>query len=598
MVVLVDGVRLNDPTNSRGGSFDPTTLSLADIERVEIVRGPLSAIYGSDALAGAINVVTRRAAPDDPVEASVRVRGGRFHSGQALARASGGLGGVAAFSLGASIDTFRDPESDGGFDGGSLKAVLGGELPGEIDAEVFARVHESSSRGFPDSSGGSERAVVRTMEDRDVREILVGASLERAFDFDAQDAASTLQFRASRASRREELTSPGIDVVPPLDPIGEGDVPPSVAEDEYARWELWFLADNALPTIDLGATGSLAPRLRVGTNLIWEDGNSRTFLDFSGVGVGFAPADWAENRRTISPFAELELDVAETVTLSGSLRYDAVRGEQDRLSPAVGASLSIPGTTLVVFGNYGEGFKLPSFYARNNPLVGTPTLASERSKGFEVGVRASVGDGLVRAQASYFDLRVRRLIDFNDAIFALENRRRLDSRGVELEIDLAPTDWLGARLGGTWNDNRLRGRGPRSRGSADLARIRRAVRPTRRGAVAPGAGPRRLLDQGLGGRDRRRDRDAGWLWSTRPRGDLAGLPAPRGLRRDPERDGRNAARSGGLRVARDRAPRRTHAATLRERRWNTIRPTGKRRSTPTRPTPGCARRRRSTTTSD
>ena len=55
-VVLIDGVKVNDPTNSRGGSFDFSTLSTDNIERIEIVRGPLSAVYGSGALSGVINI--------------------------------------------------------------------------------------------------------------------------------------------------------------------------------------------------------------------------------------------------------------------------------------------------------------------------------------------------------------------------------------------------------------------------------------------------------------------------------------------------------------------------------------------------------------
>ena len=59
-LVLVDGVELNDPTNTRGGSYDFSKLDMASIERIEIVRGAQSAIYGSDALAGVINIITLR----------------------------------------------------------------------------------------------------------------------------------------------------------------------------------------------------------------------------------------------------------------------------------------------------------------------------------------------------------------------------------------------------------------------------------------------------------------------------------------------------------------------------------------------------------
>src|SRR5476649_2818987 len=59
-LVLIDGVKANDPTNTHGGSYDFSTLDLNDIDRIEFVRGPASAVYGSDAVGGVINIITRR----------------------------------------------------------------------------------------------------------------------------------------------------------------------------------------------------------------------------------------------------------------------------------------------------------------------------------------------------------------------------------------------------------------------------------------------------------------------------------------------------------------------------------------------------------
>ena len=59
-VFLLDGIRVNDLNNTRGGSFDLSSLNVADIERIEIVRGPQSSIYGSGGLAGVINIISRR----------------------------------------------------------------------------------------------------------------------------------------------------------------------------------------------------------------------------------------------------------------------------------------------------------------------------------------------------------------------------------------------------------------------------------------------------------------------------------------------------------------------------------------------------------
>ena len=61
-LVLVDGIAVNDPTNSRGGGFDFANLNPNMVDRIEVVRGAQSAIYGSDALAGVINIITRKPA--------------------------------------------------------------------------------------------------------------------------------------------------------------------------------------------------------------------------------------------------------------------------------------------------------------------------------------------------------------------------------------------------------------------------------------------------------------------------------------------------------------------------------------------------------
>src|SRR6185437_10442396 len=75
-LVLLDGVKANDPTNTRGGSYDFSTLDLNDIERIEFVRGPASAIYGSDAVGGVINIISRRGG--DHLEAALTADGGSF----------------------------------------------------------------------------------------------------------------------------------------------------------------------------------------------------------------------------------------------------------------------------------------------------------------------------------------------------------------------------------------------------------------------------------------------------------------------------------------------------------------------------------------
>jgi vitamin B12 transporter len=98
-LVLLDGVRLNDPTNTRGGSFDFATLSLDDIDRVEIIRSPSSAIYGSDAVGGVINIITRKGTDHFTGDAEAAI--GQYGFWQSAAELRGPVAGATA-SLGVS----------------------------------------------------------------------------------------------------------------------------------------------------------------------------------------------------------------------------------------------------------------------------------------------------------------------------------------------------------------------------------------------------------------------------------------------------------------------------------------------------------------
>ncbi|MEZ4291920.1 MAG: TonB-dependent receptor [Myxococcota bacterium] len=380
VVVLVDGIRLNDPTNARGGSFDPTTLALVDIERIEIVRGPRSATFGSDALAGAINVITRRVGGRSAPHARTRtrrtlpygIRRGRGERGAAWHRGALARGGLRHVPR---------SNSDGGYDGASLKARLEATLPFAVELDATTRIHESSARGFPESSGGpSSRHCARWRIAGCARSWPAWGSA----GVSARSCASTCAPVASPA--REDLTSPGIDPVLPFDPFA--DVPPSRAGDEYTRWDFSFVTDWTPPAWAIGGL-ALDTRVIAGVDGVVEHGESDTYLDFTGTGSGpFTPAGFFDRRRTLGLFAELEQDVGPWLTLSGGLRFDSTPDQRDRVAPP-SASPSTSPAAVRLFGHYGEGFKRPSFYALRNPLVGDPTLAVEKSRGFEIGLRAA-----------------------------------------------------------------------------------------------------------------------------------------------------------------------------------------------------------------
>ena len=427
VLVLVDGIRLNDPNNTHGGSFDPTTLASLNIDRIEIVRGPLSATYGSDALAGAINIITRRAAPEDALSFSVDARGGRFSTGHVHGRASAGVG-WAGLSLAGGYETTDDPYSDGGYRGGNLKASLDSNLPGGIDVRADLRFSSAEAKAYPDASGGPELAVIRALETRDTIQLSTGFTANRqATDWLEVD------LRLAYFLSREDVDSPGVAESFAGSMNG---VPPTQSSSTLNRTKLSVLGT---------ATPIPALRLTTGTDIEWEDGKSQTAYDFGGpdpVAAGFAL-----DRHVAGWFFEGSYDFDWGLALSGSVRGDFPEKYRAEWSPNLGATLLLPRTPVTLYGSWGEGFKLPSFFALGNGLVGNSGLDPERSRGWEVGARGSFFDDGLFTRITYFDLEVENLIDFDPATFLLVNRDRLRSRGVEAEIDVAAMNRL--RFGGS-----------------------------------------------------------------------------------------------------------------------------------------------------
>lgn len=414
-LVMIDGVVVNDETNALGGSYDFSTLDAAWIDRVEIVRGPLSAVHGSAAIAGAINVIPRR--PEDD-EASADLSGGRFGFFNGRAAAGGRRGPLRLFLAGGYTDE-GDPESIGNFRGGSFLTTQSLALPYDAELRGVLRYADSDDEAYPQFSGGPELAVLRDRENRDIDELTTGFTLTqpflRRFSYLARFA---LNRRRERRSTPPVLASEGgFPVIP-----GEPDT-----RERYLRY-----GGTLQGTADL-CTGI---DLTVGGDIYQEDGASRGDLDF-GVPIP-GGADFDLDRRVGAAFAETQWTSEFGLVALAGLRAELPEGRSEELLPRVAAAYTAAtlGTTLQA--SWGQGFKLPSFFALANPLAGNTDLIPERSKGLDTSIAQELFAGRLRARATYFDIEVDNLIDFNSETFLLENLSSARSRGAELELDATP----------------------------------------------------------------------------------------------------------------------------------------------------------------
>ena len=420
-LVLVDGVRVNDPTNARGGSFDFSTFDVADVERVEIARGPYSAVYGGDALAGVVNIVTRRA-PRERTQGYFDAMGGAFDTREISVNAGGPLA-HGNWNLGAGDSNEGEVVRGNHFDSQRISGSVDTELGSATTLFATARYSESSRAGFPDDSGGYEFADIRDTEKREADEAVFGTGLTTRVD------NSTFSLSGGFFERDDHIDSPG--VAPGIrDPFG---VPPSVVDTNLTRY-----------SVTLTGTQKISDMLSVAYGVDWlrEQGTSDGQLDFGG---GFIlPTTFELTRTSWAPFTEVRLDTHMGLSAQAGVRFDRPDDVDSVTSPRIRVAYEFGDSGFTVAGAWGKAFKLPSLYALGHPLVGNPDLAPERGESQEIELSQQLLNGKARWSATWFDGEFRNAIDFDSGPPPmLVNRNLVNTDGFELAGSLGISEqWI------------------------------------------------------------------------------------------------------------------------------------------------------------
>ncbi len=404
-LVLLDGVKVSDPTNAQGGSFDLAQIDPALIERIEVYRGALSAVHGADALSGVVGIRLR-----EPVA------GVSGESARVAGSSAGEIGGDVSATLG--WDHGGLLLGAGAYDSGSLDdnghlrreqglaravGVVGG-----VRLDALGLYSAANRRGFPEESGGTRLAVSRAQE---IKSTGFGLASLEAGAVEPGALAPTLRLNWSRQDVDDDTPAIARGVI--------AGVPRVRAVTNFERLE----AD-----LDLKWThGPLT--LAGGGGYRDELGNGHGFVDF---GRFKAPANYRLRRELASGYVEATLKPLGWATLTGSARYDAPSTAHARWTGRAALRATPVERGPAVFVDYSEGFKLPSIYVLAYPLIANPRLLPETSRNVEAGLDWTVRG--VRARVAAFATRYANLIDFDAVRFREVNRSRADSRGVEGEL--------------------------------------------------------------------------------------------------------------------------------------------------------------------
>lgn len=395
-LVLIDGVRINDPADV-GGGFDFGSLTIGQFDRVELVRGAQSVLWGSRAIGGVVNFITAK--PTEDWQGRVQAEYGWRDRRQVSASATGKAGPVG-LSLGGNWlngDGYSAYNEQRG----------GSERDGFESRSVNARADVALGSGFSVDAGGFHTRAT--------------------FGYDG--------FLADAAHRGTKRDTTGFANLRYANADGS-----LAGRIGYGLTDSRRISDDAVwgPYITDGRNERVEGQLSwtpiaLVSLLVGGESETSRFRDNFGSRDG---------TRIDSGFASATLHPARGLTLSAGVRHDDHKdfGTHTSLSAngawQIGEGVNAP----VLRASYGEGFKAPSLYQLYTN-TGFAALKPETAKSWDVSAEQPFADGHGRLSISWFDRRTRNLIDYDFATWTYYNIGKARAKGLELAVMV--NDWNG-----------------------------------------------------------------------------------------------------------------------------------------------------------
>ncbi len=440
-LILLNGRPIGDPSTPNG-QIDLAGIPLANVDRIEVVRGPGASIYGSQAQAGVINIITSRG--EGPTKVMGEAEFGTQNTFNQTANVSGAaqnIGYDVTFnhlrSSGFNItpERFRPPgtssESDGFRDyNGSvaLDATLAEGLTGQA---YFGIVN---TRLDLDTSPDDPNAEQKTLN------YFIDASL--AGEYYDGVWRPTLAFGFSDFDRRT-TNEPDANSTTIVDTKQTGNrIDVDLRNDFY-------IGNHSIVTL--------------GGNVERESFNQTGFSDFSGFVIS---DDSDASRMLYAGYLQHRFSYEEWFSLTSNVRGNIVEDSGNAVTFSVTPLVRVQQTGTTFHGSVGTGFQAPSLFelfgfsptSFDTAFRGNPNLDPERNFSWEVGARQDFFGGDLGIGATYFNN------NFKDAIVTVfdtsfnsttVNIQDIKAQGVETFIETTPFETLYFRIDYTFTDSEL-----------------------------------------------------------------------------------------------------------------------------------------------
>ncbi|MGA0530702.1 TonB-dependent receptor plug domain-containing protein [Hansschlegelia sp. KR7-227] len=451
-LVIVDGIRVNDPGTS--GEFDFANLLNLEVERVDVLRGPQSALYGSDAIGGVINIVTRKGEPGPP-RFRASIEGGSFKTMTGTASVSGGTEaydflfagqgfstrGVSTASRFDAVVPTRSLDHDGYKSGTGLAKVS--VRPTEaLEFTGVARYTEfdADRDGFGATSDGYPFAAAVDNRDTEKGKQFFGRAQAKATLLGgAWDHILGLSY-----TNQDRRSFAGTDLKTYAS-LGE------MTRFDY-QTNVRFETQGALPASHVLTFGADHTRDAV---------KSFTAFPFPAD----APNPLRKHIDNAALVGQYQIGFFEKLFVTGSVRRDFNDRFEEATTYRFASAYTFDQTKTKIRGSWGTGVKNPTtfeLFGFSGNYVPNSDLKPERGEGWDVGVDQPIWDDRIVIDATYFQQRVRDLISsetvpdpgdptgFVNRPINLAGTSKID--GVELGLTLKPINGLTLRSAYTFTD--------------------------------------------------------------------------------------------------------------------------------------------------